>query len=241
MSDALIKVAIEKEDYAFFPANMGNGKVKMGEAYCYTKGGYFNTEQAVQEGEGVEGSMFMYHCGAIRALSRWYKISGDKKAINMAGKLVKYVMQDKFWGSEYGWPNKKVSKEKDHLVQAYKIVGYDRGHFTGHFHGHTAMLFALIEYADAVNDKHLKDFVRSGYEYSRDQGIARLGLFGETCTISDMIAIAIKLTESGVGDYWDDVDGYVRNQLIEQQVTSKQELEKVAQKSKSDTEKTFCV
>jgi hypothetical protein len=208
---------------------MGNETIQMREGFCYPKSGWYDTAEAETEAEGREGSMFMYHCGPIRALTRWYKMSGDEKALETARKLVTYVTHNKFWGSEYGWP-KTVVKTKGwpHAVMAYKIVGHDRAQFTGHFHGHTAMLLALIEYANATNDKHLKEFVRSGYEYARNLGIARIGLIGETCTISDMIATAIKLTEGGVGEYWDDVDGYIRNQLIEQQLTNVAQLKKVS-------------
>ncbi|MFN8008513.1 MAG: hypothetical protein U0V70_16130 [Terriglobia bacterium] len=34
-----------------------------------------------------------------------------------------------------------------------------------------------------------------------------------------MIGIAVKLSDAGVGDYWDDVDRWVRNQFTEQQLT----------------------
>jgi len=34
----------------------------------------------------------------------------------------------------------------------------------------------------------------------RNFGIARIGLFGEACTTGDMTLLAIKLSESGVGD-----------------------------------------
>lgn len=69
-------------------------------------------------------------------------MSGDEKAIPLAKKLVNYVTKARFWGSEYGWP-KTVVRKPSHMVQAYKIVGSDRAHFEGHFHGHTVMLFAL--------------------------------------------------------------------------------------------------
>ncbi len=233
MSDGLCGIAVDKGDYAYYPANMGNEQVKIGEGYCYLKkSGWLNADEAQSEIEGTEGSMFMYHCGVIRALARWYLISGDRKAWEMAGKLVNYVMREQYWGSEYGWPKTADrATKRDHYVKAWKVVTSERGQFTGHFHGHTAMLFALAEYANAANNAQLKDFVRSSYEYARNQGIARLGLFGETCTISDMVAIAIKLTEGGVGDYWDDVDGYIRNQLIEQQLTSADYLRKVSEAS----------
>jgi hypothetical protein len=60
--------------------------------------------------------------------------------------------------------------------------------------------------------------VRSAYEYQRNFGIARVGLFGEGCTTGDMTQLAIKLSETGAGDYWEDVDCYVRNHLIEIQL-----------------------
>jgi hypothetical protein len=79
-------------------------------------------------------------------------------------------------------------------------------------------------------------FVRDGYVYARSFGISRIGWFpgdiypegfgrpraialkSETCGIADMIALAIRLSNAGVGDFWEDVDQYVRNQLVEQQL-----------------------
>ena len=37
--------------------------------------------------------------------------------------------------------------------------------------------------------------------------------------------LAARLSEAGIGDYWDDVDQYVRNHLIEHQWTNRQWLE----------------
>ena len=44
------------------------------------------------------------------------------------------------------------------------------------------------------------------------------GMPDEGCAVADMTLLAILLSDGGVGDYWDDVDQYVRNQLIEHQV-----------------------
>jgi hypothetical protein len=46
------------------------------------------------------------------------------------------------------------------------------------------------------------------------------------CTTGDMTWLAVKLSDLGVGDYWDDADGYVRNQLVEQQLTDAERLHK---------------
>ena len=42
----------------------------------------------------------------------------------------------------------------------------------------------------------------------------------ESCQTADMVLLALKLTQAGLGDYWDDVDRYVRNQFVENQLTS---------------------
>jgi len=75
----------------------------------------------------------------------------------------------------------------------------------------------LIDYAIAANDPYVKDWVRQGYEYFRNLGLPRIGLWGENIANNQMAAIAIKLSDSGVGDYWDDVDEYVRNAFVEDQ------------------------
>jgi hypothetical protein len=37
--------------------------------------------------------------------------------------------------------------------------------------------------------------------------------------VGDMVGLGIRLSDAGLGDYWDDVDAVVRNQLVEQQLT----------------------
>jgi hypothetical protein len=233
MSDALCRIAIDKGDYAYYPVNKGNDRAETKEGYCYPRSGWYDTSEAESEAEGREGSMFVYHQGQIRALSRWYAMSGDTKALELARKLVAYVTKDRFWGTPFDGPGSR-GDGMDMCGWRPRAVGHERAHFMGHFHGHAAMLFALAVYANVTNDARLKEFVRSGYEYARSFGIARIGLFGESCTIMDMIGTAIELTRGGVGDYWDDVDGYIRNQMIEQQLTDPDELLRVCRLSSAD-------
>jgi DUF1680 family protein len=88
------------------------------------------------------------------------------------------------------------------------------------------------------DDADLMEFVRDGYDYARCFGIPRIGFFPEitnsktgceSCCIADMVALAIKLSDAGVGDYWDDVDRYVRNHLVEQQFIDADLLRKCSQ------------
>jgi len=98
-------------------------------------------------------------------------------------------MQPKYWGAQDAEPGQLVN---GHL-----------GHFVGHHHGYAALSRGLLEYTVVSHDQQLKDFVRSGYEYARGRGIPRIGL-------------AARLSDAGIGDYWEDVDRYVRNDLFHQ-------------------------
>jgi len=51
----------------------------------------------------------------------------------------------------------------------------------------------------------------------------------ESCTVGDMTYLAIKLSDAGVGDYWDDADRFVRNCLAEHQITDPAKLKKASE------------
>jgi len=180
-------------------------------------------------GIGVLGRwfpVFVNGC-AIRALTRWSAIDGDQEDSAVAGKLTAFLMQPKFWAGE-GEPK--------------AVFSADHGHFSGHAHGYTQALMGMLWYAQVTNDARLKEFVRESYEYLRTFGIARIGLLGEACTTGDMTFLALKLSDLGVGDYWDDADGYVRNQLAELQITDAQKLRQAVEamphgRGKNDTTK----
>lgn len=102
---------------------------------------------------------------------------------------------------------------------------------SAHLHGHVSTLWAFLECALVSGDEYLKDFVRFGYERARMLGIPRLGCFiwtTEACATSDMVAPAIRLSELGVGDYWPDVEAYIRNQMSEEQLVDRDLIEEVA-------------
>ena len=82
----------------------------------------------------------------------------------------------------------------------------------------------LLTYAQVTGDARLKEFVREGYEYYRNWGIARIGLLSEMCSTGDMTFLALKLCDAGVGDYYEDVDQYVRNVLIDRMITDPEKL-----------------
>jgi hypothetical protein len=201
-------LVVHKDDYAYFPTQGW-----MEEEYyrsCFVKGkGWKDTSEPDNEKGGEEGSLFNHQGHIAGALANWYMLTGNRQALKLSGELVRFLTKPKFWadwkGGEY--PG---------------VVGKEHAHWQGHFHGHINTLRAILEYAVAANDVGLKQFVRDGYEWARQQEWVKIG-----CVISDpqgcgcgrLIGLAVKLTDAGVGDYWEDVDLYIRNQGVEMQFT----------------------
>ena len=152
------------------------------------------------------------HGTALRVLSCWNHLSGDAGSLELGRKFKNFILQPRFWNPK---------------AEPKAVVSFDRAHFYGHHHSYTTALMGLLWYAKATHDVRLMEFVRCGYEYLRNWGIARIGLFGENCTVGDMTQLAIRLSDFGVGDYWEDVDGYVRNHLTELQITDPVKLHAV--------------
>ena len=94
----------------------------------------------------------------------------------------------------------------------------------------TYALTGLIDYALVANDAYVKEWVRQGYEFFRNMGLARIGLWGENITNNLPTEVAIKLSDAGVGDYWDDVDEYVRNTFVEDQIVDLELLKREAKR-----------
>jgi hypothetical protein len=230
------RVAIDKGDYSYYPEKGG-----WGEPTTYPRSGWGNTDEARDETEGVEGTMTGYHAHPIYAASIWHRLTGDPVALDLAARMSRFCMQPKFWG---GLPDTD-RRHADALGLGGHIAarlpdpaytaGAEQGHWYSHFHARATVLRGLLEYACAARDERIMEFVRRSYEYTLTQGIPRLGWINcypaamnmvEGCALGDWTALGIRLTDAGLGDYWDDVDAVVRNHLVEQQVTRADLLER---------------
>ncbi len=221
MVDGLDRIAVHKDDYAYFPIHG-----LMPEDYlrsCYVKGqGWKDTSEPENEKGGEEGSLFIHQGEMPGPLANWYVLTGNKQALRLSAELVQFLTKPKFWadwkGGEY--PG---------------VVGAEHAHWEGHYHGYMYVLRAVLEYAIAANDSRLKQFVRDGYEWTRQARLARIGLVGDGqgCGCGRLIGLAVKLSEAGIGDCWEDVDFYIRNQGIEAQFTPEDipYLEKLLEKN----------
>ena len=199
------RMAVHKSDYAYIPT--GGWLPEEYFRSCYLRDrGWKSTEEPANEKAGEEGSLFNHQGHTPGALSNWYLLTGNQQALRLAGELVRFYTKPQFWadfpGGEY--PGTE---------------GAEHAHFQGHWHGYVNTLRAILEYAIATNDPRLKMFVRDGYEWARQSGLSRIGFFADSqgCACGRLLGLAVKMTYAGVGDYWEDVDQYIRNHGTEMQ------------------------
>ncbi|RKZ71850.1 MAG: hypothetical protein DRQ57_18130 [Gammaproteobacteria bacterium] len=197
MVDRLNEVAIHKDDYAYFP------------------NGYFEPNAKVAPDAelptglvGAEGYARLMH-----GLTQYYRISGYEPAKSLAGKIIRSLKDHGEFYDDEG----RFIKGRDNNPGA-------------HFHAHTIDLLGMVDYALATGDTEHKDFIIKSFEWAMTQGSSLVGFFpeyiapdfptAEICEVADMIGLALKLSEAGWGDYWDEADRWIRNHFFENQLTS---------------------
>ena len=151
----------------------------------------------------------------VHGLLLFFQETGYEPCLELAGKLVRTI---KNHGNHFG---------PDASFRACKRRPGPEAHFYAHVHS----LLEILDYALAAGgDQELIEFAQQGFEFARVHGEPRTGYFPEllfrenfqmceTCGLADMIGLGLRLSIIGAGDYWDDVDRWLRNQFVEQQLT----------------------
>jgi hypothetical protein len=201
--EGLEKLVVRRADYAYIPVRGYHDEEYL--RSCYTRRGWKDTVEPVNEKFGEEGSLFNHQGHIPGALATWGVMTGNERALRLSGELVRFYTKPQFWA--------------DWRSGDYPLVhAADHAHWQGHFHGHVNTLRAILEHALATGDRRLQEFVRDGYEWSRQVGFARIGYFDhQGCATGRLIGLAVKLSYHGIGDYWEDVDQYIRNHGSEMQ------------------------
>ena len=219
---------IEVDDYAYIPPECSLDRA--GQWQWTLRGDqrwppgytpYIPPAEPSSDQQGFEGAVKWEQSNVIKAFVRAYTVWGDAEALVCAQKLARFCLKPNLWEQ----------------TQVPGEPGSEHGIWAGHVHGNLNSLQALLDLAVATHDERLKQIVRQGYEYGRQQGVIRLGWmpswlapqrFGrpasasvesEGCGIADLLMLAVQLCDAGLGDYWDDVDAIVRNHLSELQIT----------------------
>jgi DUF1680 family protein len=167
-----------------------------------------------------------------QGLTQCYRATGYEPALDLAKRLVIFFRDHSGTYDEQGrflWADSDRHSLGWGYDAKYEVIG-------GHAHGRAIGLLSMLEYATAAGDRETAQFVRTSFEWAKTQrdspfGVSTLvGWFPEWyypeypscegCMAADMVALAVKLSAAGLGDYWDDVDRWVRNDYSEQQLTS---------------------
>ncbi|MDR0294143.1 MAG: hypothetical protein LBH95_08335 [Oscillospiraceae bacterium] len=209
-AEKICDVAVVKDDYAYFPyGGCGND-------FSWIKSGWPDTDEPKGPREGCECSTTFYQVMAVRGLMKWYYISGDERMADISRRLVNFVVKPKFYGGQ---------SEKD------PDYGARRAHWWGHTHGNLMAFRSIMDYAAAAGDIKACEFARDGYEWTRHTICPQLGQARgfEGCCTGDLPALAIQLTDAGMGDYWDDADHAIRNATAQAQITSAEAARKIGE------------
>ncbi len=228
--DRTVALAIDRGDYAYLPVGSYEPNAKpASDAPQFVPVG----EPAVDNGGGR----------MIQGLSQCYRVTGYEPAIKLAGKFANFIRRHaQYYDDANGafmldHGDRIETKSKYDLLFPSKAAKLDADlaamKYGGHFHTHAIGLLSVLEYAQAAGDRELLQWTKSSYEWAKgnpqtgqivgfmpSESAVPLWPNCESCQVGDMIQIALKLTDAGVGDYWDDVDRWTRNQFAENQLTS---------------------
>ena len=215
-AERLLELAVVRDDIAWYP-NPG-----LGNDFSYPRVSGWTTTDAPDNPEmGAEGATLFYQFQPHQGLHPLLHDDRRRALPGAAEKFARLGLQRKFWGADH---------------DMHRELGAERGHFRKHLHAGLAAVRALLDLAVVTDDYRLKTLARDAYEWARQHGIHRLGLFAnhpdlatEGCTPADMVALAVALSDAGIGDYWDDVEMIARNGLVESQLTDAAEMRRVSE------------
>jgi hypothetical protein len=216
--DRLLALSCQQEDYRFF----WKGRFRKGEQPPAGAGepSRPNPHGSLADYDPVFSKV--YSIGALgHGSGLFYRVTGYEPALELSRGLA-------HWGLK-------------------RIFNNPSGRYNfWHFHHGLYALMAVWEYAYAAGDREIMQRVDACYRWARQMGDAQIGYFPELfpdqqswtylnwngktveiCEVADMIWLALNLTRAGIGDYWDDIDCWVRNVFSEAQLCRLDDFERI--------------
>jgi hypothetical protein len=190
----LLELAIKKDDTLYFKLARGYSPwyVETGEGPVAALG---DVGQVFDSLTGDAAANMV--CWMPQAAATWYKVTGNKDALALARGLSRYLYQD-----EVFFDRKKK-----------------RFHNYGTFFTHS--MNSICSYALVARDNEMIDWVRLGLDQFLEQNDAdRTGMMMmHACDYADMLQVMCMLSRSGHGDYWEELDRWIRNGFDWRQIT----------------------
>lgn len=186
---------LAKQDFWYYPATE------------YTPDGW-PSRDAIYLGVNVDPA----HTSArlLNPLAKYHEATGNRDAYDLANFFARHTVE-------------------------YSGAFDDDGRFndgtefrTGHFHSRMVSVTAIARFARDTGNANYLSWAHDVYEWALEQG-TRFGWFPsalredyvhkhETCGLVDMIELGIILAGSGYPGYWETVERFVRNHLVETQL-----------------------
>ncbi len=98
----------------------------------------------------------------------------------------------------------------------------------GHFHSRMVSVAGIAKFAELTNDAFYLNWVKRVYDWALSKSTAfgwtpgalrkNKAYHHETCTLCDMIETGIILAQNGYPEYWQVVERFLRNHLVEAQL-----------------------
>jgi hypothetical protein len=194
-------IAVSQDDYSYFP----------GRAY---RGRWLDYALMGQEAyDGLDNYGYAAQCAL--PLLEYYALSGYRPALELAGRVLRHFVAH----------SGQVTPE---------------GHFAGETHasGYLPLAIAAVRYGIATSDERFVTWAERLYKWVRSQSsdfgwvpgplgmgtnyfqrwyLAPQRRTCETCSLADALELASLLARVRSPDYWDDVERFARNQLLQNQ------------------------
>jgi hypothetical protein len=141
-------------------------------------------------------------CWMPQAGATWYRVTGNRDALELAGGLARYLYRDpEFF-------DRRTSRF---------------GNYSTFF---THCMNSLLSYALVAGDREMVSWVKKGCDqFFEHHDPDRTGVTSHNlhaCDFGDMLQVACMLSRTGHGDYWEDIDRWIRNGLPHRQLTQEQ-------------------
>ena len=234
-------MATDRKKYLDYAAKMIDGlwniavhiqRKDKGYSYCYYP---FSTygKNAWDAKETAEPTC--YGGGStILPVVKYYEITGSQKAGELAERLVNFIVFESGIFDDTG-----------------SFLPPDMIPDRPHFHSKSLTFLGVLKFAVLEKRKDLIEWSRKAYNWAYAQG-SSFGWFpegvgalnhdptpwSETCCTADMIEAAILLAQNGYPEYWNDVERFTRNYLVEAQVMDIGWILEQAKIKKRDTKRS---
>ena len=189
------------------------GKDDNGEDFCYAPNGMGPIDM---RDPGSRNYWNTHHAPAVGPILDYHKITGDQSALMFAKAAAKGIMEARLPGS---------------IAFAADGAFRDANGAVGHSHATMHCVWGVAELGAFTGDRKYTEFAKRSFDWMASRGTGT-GWFpampdscNETCTISDMIHVAVLIGQAGYPEYFDYAERFFRNYIVNLQFIMTPEIE----------------